>query len=959
MSFMAPVNDRTSGGKSRGVSSYATSRSEEVAIVVATFMLGFLVATIVTFMHTATDIIEESRLSLIYRIRLAPGLSPGMRIFCAWLAHFGFGIAFGSVALVCTLLVPTSRGSGLPQLITYLNGCKLKYFTSARTLVAKVVGTICALSGGFYCGPEGPIIHIGGCVGKLLLRSLYHMAGLATHCGGPLNSFFAAFAKLRNDLDQRDFVAIGSGAGVAAAFMAPISGTLFVAEEAASHFSLSLLWRTFAASVVALWACHGLIVRELLFGLTHLPDDSSGDTGGGASGSQAHLFHLKFDVGSGSACSPPDWIAPWVILLAALGGVVGAALNELILRVNAIRLKLIGPSPSNGRRARCGMIELLLLTLLSSSCSVLLPEITRCQPLSIGQLEYGCDASEAPPPVAGCAAAYEQCGGLGHNSSSGGGGFSCCPSGFACRALEKGGHYAQCLPVGAYASVGLNKACMPTDIRTQIKWTSAVNGTCDASCMGDNFTHGLGMLTRGVCAEGSYNDLAALLLQSSEGAVRALFLRGAPKALGAPALAIALLTWFCMTALTAGAPMPLGLMIPMIVIGGCLGRLFALGIGAFVGYAAEPSIFALLGSTSVLAGSGQIRLFLTVVMLEITDQLHLVPYVALAAIVSVNVAGQISKHGLYHANIHQLRLPYLPLEREVQRPSPCGCGGGGGGRGKGGGGHSGANGVMHGGSSSYANGGASNGGASNGGASNGGSSSGGVSDEANGGDGYLPSNATDELFVTDVMASDLVTVHRCETKRDVLERLRLATHNSFPVVDPTDGALDGLLLRSELDHFESDDTPVEAMMDRAPACVRPEWPVERAHRLFSALGLRHLLVVSRNGEPVGLLTRHDLQQRHHWRHASRTHAESAVTAADLTHDFDANPGLQQLRQRPPSSRNVDPFLPQSLLPLVATRASPSALSVPVMRPGAQSSDAQEPEAEAQAVPASACEQRMS
>ena len=151
--------------------------------------------------------------------------------------HLGFASPLASSA-VC-VLGPAVPWFGLLSLIAYLNGCKLRRFTSARVMGCQMIGTICALSGGFYCGPEGPIIHIGGCVGKLLLRSLYHMAGLATHCGGPLNSFFAAFAKLRNDLDQRDFVAIGSGAGVAAAFMAPISGTLFVAEEAASHFSLS------------------------------------------------------------------------------------------------------------------------------------------------------------------------------------------------------------------------------------------------------------------------------------------------------------------------------------------------------------------------------------------------------------------------------------------------------------------------------------------------------------------------------------------------------------------------------------------------------------------------------------------------------------------------------------------------------------------------------------------------
>ncbi len=81
--------------------------------------------------------------------------------------------------------------------------------------------------------------------------------------------------------------------------------------------------------------------------------------------------------------------------------------------------------------------------------------------------------------------------------------------------------------------------------------------------------------------------------------------------------------------------MPVGLFIPMIIIGGCVGRLFAVALRLGLGFdEIEPSIFALVGSTAVLAGSGQIRLFLATVMLEITDQLHLAPFVALAAMVA-------------------------------------------------------------------------------------------------------------------------------------------------------------------------------------------------------------------------------------------------------------------------------------------------------------------------------------
>merc|ERR1719502_1738049 len=98
----------------------------------------------------------------------------------------------------------------------------------------------------------------------------------------------------------------------------------------------------------------------------------------------------------------------------------------------------------------------------------------------------------------------------------------------------------------------------------------------------------------------------------------------------------------------------------MILAGGCLGRLVGLFLHFWLGVTdAEPGIFALVGSTAVLAGSGQIRLFLATVMLEITDQLVLAPYVVLAAMVATFVADKLTHHGLYHALIHQQGLPYL------------------------------------------------------------------------------------------------------------------------------------------------------------------------------------------------------------------------------------------------------------------------------------------------------------
>ena len=249
MLFLAPVNEYWAKRGARGVSTGADNSSVEVAVHAACAAIGLTIAAAVSLLHAATGALGGMRLDLVSHMRSTSG------VWASWLTLVAFSWFFGLLAYLCVLAVPHSRGSGLPQLIAYLNGVKIHGFTSLRVLVAKLMGTCFALGGGFYIGPEGPIIHSGACVGKLLLRSLCRLSRVP---GLP-----ATWAHFRNDLDERDFVAIGAGAGVAAAFMAPVSGIIFVVEEASTHFSLALLWRAFFAAITAIWAAHWIDLTEV------------------------------------------------------------------------------------------------------------------------------------------------------------------------------------------------------------------------------------------------------------------------------------------------------------------------------------------------------------------------------------------------------------------------------------------------------------------------------------------------------------------------------------------------------------------------------------------------------------------------------------------------------------------------------------------------------------------------
>ncbi|XP_009302552.1 H(+)/Cl(-) exchange transporter 6 isoform X1 [Danio rerio] len=148
---------------------------------------------------------------------------------------------FVFISSVLVLIEPVAAGSGIPEIKSYLNGVKVPGIVRLRTFICKVTGVLFAVAGGLFVGKEGPMIHSGAIVG----------AGLPQFQSITFKKIRFHFPYFRSDRDKRDFVSAGAAAGVAAAFGAPIGGTLFSLEEGSSFWNQALTWKVLFCSMSA------------------------------------------------------------------------------------------------------------------------------------------------------------------------------------------------------------------------------------------------------------------------------------------------------------------------------------------------------------------------------------------------------------------------------------------------------------------------------------------------------------------------------------------------------------------------------------------------------------------------------------------------------------------------------------------------------------------------------------
>ena len=169
----------------------------------------------------------------------------------AYFFHVGSGVLCSCLASCIVMFVaPAAAGSGVPDVMGYLNGVLIPHVFNVKTLLVKFTSCILAVGSGIPVGPEGPIIHIGALLGAGLPTGRSRTLGVA--CENTRLNYW--FQKFREPKEHRDFITGGAAAGVSAAFSAPVGGLLFVFEEVASFWEPRLTWMVFFACLMSSFA---------------------------------------------------------------------------------------------------------------------------------------------------------------------------------------------------------------------------------------------------------------------------------------------------------------------------------------------------------------------------------------------------------------------------------------------------------------------------------------------------------------------------------------------------------------------------------------------------------------------------------------------------------------------------------------------------------------------------------
>ncbi|HEX3553674.1 MAG TPA: H(+)/Cl(-) exchange transporter ClcA [Thermoanaerobaculia bacterium] len=264
-----PDPDITPGDVGREIRDFDRRQERRRKVVPRAALVGLLAGLTAAAFRLTLEAADRGRDALF---RVAHGL-PRPWGFLLMIAICG--TAAGAALWLVRRFAPETSGSGIPHLKAVLH--RLRGMRWRRVLLVKFASGTLGIGAGLALGREGPTVQMGGSLGQMV--------------SGWLES---------NPRERHILIAAGAGAGLAAAFNAPLAGVIFVLEELRRDFAPGALTGAFVSSVTA-----DVVVRLLT--------------------SQSPVFHVQ------NPPVPPLSSLPLFLILGAVAGLLGVVFNRTLL----------------------------------------------------------------------------------------------------------------------------------------------------------------------------------------------------------------------------------------------------------------------------------------------------------------------------------------------------------------------------------------------------------------------------------------------------------------------------------------------------------------------------------------------------------------------------------------------------------------------------------------------------
>ena len=163
----------------------------------------------------------------------------------------------------------------------------------------------------------------------------------------------------------------------------------------------------------------------------------------------------------------------------------------------------------------------------------------------------------------------------------------------------------------------------------------------------------------GCAAAGHYNDLATLLFNTPEAAIRNLFSSQTAGEYTTGSLVTFMVLFFTLSLATYGIALPSGLFVPSALCGATYGRLVGAAlVSRFPEGGIQEGTYALLGAAAFLGGATRMTVSLCVILLELTANLTLLPSI-MAVLLIAKATGDLMNAAVYDTHIGLKRIPLL------------------------------------------------------------------------------------------------------------------------------------------------------------------------------------------------------------------------------------------------------------------------------------------------------------